>query len=344
MVSDGLCTLLHSAPDGCLLTDPAGQILEANLAAQSLLGVPDAVAIAGKPLAGFLAPGGAERFARVLADVAEHGAVGDLEAELRPFRGVPRRIWARAVLVPDGGGVLWMVRDVTQRAEAQAHREEAGRFREALMLAVAHDLRAPVSVIAGFVELLDNPAVTVPADTVADMVRELGPAIRGMKSVIDNLLDVDRTRPGVVGLRRAAAPIAPLVDRCLATAGLGERAVAEVGVSEADIDAGLAERILANLLVNADRYCPAGSKVAVRIRGVGGGIRIEVDDEGPGIPDGMKEEVFRRYQQLSPGGPGTGIGLYLVQRFAEFHGGRAWVEDRPGGGSSMRVYLPCDYS
>jgi signal transduction histidine kinase len=68
-----------------------------------------------------------------------------------------------------------------------------------------------------------------------------------------------------------------------------------------------------------------------------------VEDEGPGIPDTLKEEVFQPFRQgpnRSPHSPGTGIGLSLVARFAELHGGRAWVEDRPGGGSSFRVYLP----
>ncbi|HWD08707.1 MAG TPA: ATP-binding protein [Actinomycetota bacterium] len=347
MASDELRTLLGLVPDGCLLTDAAGVILEANQVACGLLGVPGAgpAAVAGKPIAGFLAPVEADTFTRALAALAAGGETGDFQAELRPFRGPPRQARFRAARVGDGG-VLWLIRPA----------EGIEGLREALLLSVAHDLRAPLSVINGFVQLLENRAVTVSAETVAEMVRELGPAVRGMTSAIDNLLDVGRTGCGAVALSRTPTPVGPLVERCVAGAGLAERAVVDVVVSAADVDPGLAERILVNLLVNADRYSPPGSKVAVHVRGVGGrnedgqrnedggGIQIEVDDEGPGIPDVMKEKVFDLYRQLSPGGPGAGVGLYLVRRFAEFHGGRAWADDNPGGGASMRVYLPCSYS
>jgi signal transduction histidine kinase len=73
-------------------------------------------------------------------------------------------------------------------------------------------------------------------------------------------------------------------------------------------------------------------------------VLFVVEDDGPGVPQDLREEIFEPFRQ-APGSssehaPGVGIGLSLVAQFAEMHGGRAWVEDRPGGGSLFKVYLP----
>src|SRR5205085_12483000 len=97
--------------------------------------------------------------------------------------------------------------------------------------------------------------------------------------------------------------------------------------------------IVENLLVNASKYTPTGSPVCIRVNAVDGGAMISVDDEGPGVPDDVKEAIFQPFRQAERGSAGAGIGLSLVSKFAELHGGRAWVEDRPGGGACFRVFL-----
>ena len=95
-----------------------------------------------------------------------------------------------------------------------------------------------------------------------------------------------------------------------------------------------------NLLVNASRHTPEGSRLWVRVLPEDGGVLVAVEDEGPGVPDEIKQDIFEPFRKGDPGSAGSGIGLSLVSRFAELHGGRAWVQDRPGGGSSFRVFLP----
>jgi len=112
----------------------------------------------------------------------------------------------------------------------------------------------------------------------------------------------------------------------------------------ASVDAPKVERMLENLLSNAARHTPAGGGIWLRVERTDGGFLLAVEDEGPGVPDALKESVFEAFRR----GPdadatsGSGIGLSLVARFAELHGGRAWVQDRPGGGASFRVVLPDD--
>jgi signal transduction histidine kinase len=111
------------------------------------------------------------------------------------------------------------------------------------------------------------------------------------------------------------------------------------------LDPGKVERIIENLLANAARHTPPDTPVWVRVEhpATGDGVLLAVEDAGAGVPAELRDSVFEPFRQ-GPGtpthAPGVGIGLTLVARFAELHGGRAWVEERPGGGSSFRVLIP----
>jgi signal transduction histidine kinase len=108
------------------------------------------------------------------------------------------------------------------------------------------------------------------------------------------------------------------------------------------VDAPKVERILENLLANAVKYSPEGTPVCVRVERVPEGAILSVEDSGPGVPEDIRESMFEPFRQgdnASAHSPGVGIGLSLVARFAELHGGRAWWEAREGGGSCFRVLL-----
>jgi signal transduction histidine kinase len=116
-----------------------------------------------------------------------------------------------------------------------------------------------------------------------------------------------------------------------------------VGDVETSIDVGKVERILENLLRNAAKHTPTGTPILVRVTGGPDGATVSVEDEGPGIPADMKEFLFQPFRQGAAAratGAGVGIGLSFVAKFAELHGGVASVEDRPGGGTAFRVFLP----
>jgi signal transduction histidine kinase len=111
------------------------------------------------------------------------------------------------------------------------------------------------------------------------------------------------------------------------------------------VDPAKVERIIENLLANAARHTPPETPVWVRVeRAEGGdGVLLAVEDAGAGIPEEQRDSVFEPFRQGPDApayAPGVGIGLTLVSRFAELHGGTAWVEERPGGGSSFRVLIP----
>ena len=97
-----------------------------------------------------------------------------------------------------------------------------------------------------------------------------------------------------------------------------------------------------NLLANALKHAPAGTDVCIRVEGEDDAVLIAVDDRGPGIRESEREAIFELFNrgEASTSVAGAGIGLSLVAQFAALHGGRAWVEENPGGGASFRVLLP----
>jgi signal transduction histidine kinase len=108
-----------------------------------------------------------------------------------------------------------------------------------------------------------------------------------------------------------------------------------------EVDPGKVERVIDNLLVNAARHTPPGTAVLVEIVARADGVVLVVEDEGPGVPDELKEVLFEPFRQgEGSSGRGMGIGLSLVQRFAELHGGSAHVEDAATGGARFVVVLP----
>ena len=108
-----------------------------------------------------------------------------------------------------------------------------------------------------------------------------------------------------------------------------------------EVDPGKVERVVENLLTNAARHTPSGTAVLIEIEARAEGIELVVEDDGPGVPDELKDVLFEPFRQgEASSGRGMGIGLSLVQRFAELHGGSAHVEDATTGGARFVVELP----
>lgn len=125
---------------------------------------------------------------------------------------------------------------------------------------------------------------------------------------------------------------------------LGERSIlVQTDHVVVPVDPPKIERIVENLVMNAVRHTEDDVGIWVRVWAQDGGAVIAVEDDGPGVSVDLRHEIFEPFRQgptSSAHAPGTGIGLSLVAMFADLHGGRAWVEDRRGGGASFRVFLP----
>jgi NtrC-family two-component system sensor histidine kinase KinB len=182
----------------------------------------------------------------------------------------------------------------------------------------------------------------LPAERSQLLLSRLAANAERLEQLVLDLPDLDRLKRGVVEPRRRPTEIAQLVMRVLdSIPETCNVATAEVEAIVADIDAAHVERILENLMVNAVRHTPDGTRVWVRARRIPEGVLLSVEDDGPGVPDRLKTDVFAAFRNGDDSAPkpGVGLGLALVAQLAQLHGGRAWVEDRPGGGASFRVVL-----
>ena len=168
---------------------------------------------------------------------------------------------------------------------------------------------------------------------------------RKLHRLLTNLLDLDRMSRGIVAPNRDDVDVIQILSSVLEESSTDTHPIELTtrGPVHAHVDAAQVERIVENLVANAIRYTPAGTPIWVSATGDAEGVLIVVEDAGPGIPEELRGSIFEPFRQgneVVTHNPGVGIGLSLVTRFAELHGGRAWVEERDGGGASFHVYLP----
>jgi len=251
---------------------------------------------------------------------------------------------------------VWV--DITERKRAaqlqralEAEREQAMQLREVdemkntFLQAVSHDLRTPLAAILGLAVTLERHDLELNAKEAKELASRIAANARKLDRIVNDLLDLDRLGRGIVEPNLALVDVGALVVQILGSSELlaGREVHTDAETVRAQVDPAKVERIVENLLANAVRHTPAGTAIWVRVSPQDEGVLLVVEDEGPGVPVEYREQIFEPFRQ-GPGvpehSPGVGIGLALVARFAELHGGRAWMEDRPGGGASFRVWLP----
>jgi PAS domain S-box-containing protein len=237
------------------------------------------------------------------------------------------------------------LRDSEQREREAAERLRAlDEMKNTFLAAVSHELRSPLTSILGLSLTLER-APDMQEEDRGDLLRRLSSNANKLDRLLKDLLDIDRLNRGIVAPQYRTTDVGALAR------GVVEHLDALVGrdvVVEADpvviaADPPKIERIVENLLTNAVRHTEPDRRIWLRVGPLDDGVVIAVEDDGPGVPESIRDAVFEPFRQgptASPHAPGTGIGLSLVARFAELHGGRAWVEERAGGGASFRVFIP----
>lgn len=217
----------------------------------------------------------------------------------------------------------------------QARTERLSTFGQ-LVGSIAHDIRNPLGVIESSTHLLrqrvgDEPAVRKHVDRISEQVSVAN-------GIISNLLDMIRDRP----LARAPVKLIQVVESAAASLQRPpdvRLALEELeGLPPVSGDAGQLRQIFANLLQNAVHAASPRGEVRVRGRREDGRVALEVTDTGPGVDPATRRRLFEPLITTKPNG--VGLGLALVRRIAERHGGSVEYADRPGGGALFTVHLP----
>jgi two-component system sensor histidine kinase KdpD len=233
---------------------------------------------------------------------------------------------------------------LTQAAAAAVPIAAGDRMRTALLAAVGHDLRTPLAAAKAAVTSLRSGDIRWSRRDHDELLATADESLDQLARLVDNLLDMSRLQAGALSVVRRPVALDDVVPLALDNLGLiGRAVVTDVPADLPDVlaDPGLLERVIANLVANALRYCPPQTPPVVTGSSLGERVELRVIDRGPGIPAAQLDKVFTPFQRLgdTDNTTGVGLGLALSRGLTEVMGGTLTPEETPGGGLTMVVSL-----
>ena len=238
-------------------------------------------------------------------------------------------------------GVVWTVRDVSERARLE-------RLKSEFVATASHELRSPLTSIKGFAELL------LRTKGLGDRQREFTETIvlstNRLVDLVNDLLDVTRIEAGRLELQRRPMQVSDVVDEVVTLMRPRfEDKEQRLEIDADDAPAALGDparmrQVVTNLLTNAHLYTPVGGLVRIEVAGERDWVSLAICDTGAGMTEEQVRHIFDRfYRGQFDGGekqPGTGLGLSIVKSLVDLHGGRIDVESQPGEGTTFTVRVP----
>jgi signal transduction histidine kinase len=255
-------------------------------------------------------------------------------------------------------GLATAIHDTSERLrerEVQLRRETekalaASKAKTEFLAKMSHELRTPLNSIIGFSDLMLEQYEYVPDEKRRRFLENIDRSGRHLLRLINDLLDIARVEAGKMEFVFETVDLQTIIGRVVATTAplfAKRRQSVSLEMSSDELltrgDAGRLDQVVLNLLSNANKFSPEGSRIVVAGRRDGGHCVLEVRDEGMGIAESDRARIFEEFEQASPFGlntEGAGLGLALVRRLIEAHGGTVVVESEVGKGSSFIVRLP----
>src|SRR5262245_58354705 len=351
--------ILDAALDCIVTIDAGGRIVEFNPAAERTFGFLRAEVL-GRPLAETIVPPAyraahQQGFARYLAGGARRvlGRRVELEAARKDGTLLPVELAITEVRVGGRRMFTAYLRDLSERRAAEGellrqrealHQRQKMAALGSLLAGVAHELNNPLAIVVGQAQLLLETS-TEPA--ARQRAAKIQAAAERCARIVRAFLDMARKREPVrrdVELNALVAEALGLVAYGLRASGIEVRPVLEPALPRISADPDQLHQVVTNLLINAQHALedrPEPRYLVVRTRaGKRGFIRLEVSDNGPGIPPEVRPRIFEPFFTTKPTGAGTGVGLSVTHAMVEQHGGRLSFSETPGGGATFAVELP----
>ena len=240
--------------------------------------------------------------------------------------------------------VAYREQQLAEAARAAEPLAESDRQRTALLNAVSHDLRTPIAAAKAAVSSLRTAEVPWSAGQRDELLATAEDALDRLTGLVTNLLDLSRLQVGALPVVPVAVGLDDVVARALDTVDPDVKVDLDVpaDLPEVRADAGLLERVIANVVQNALRYTPSGCVVRVAGSSHQGRVELRVIDRGPGFASGSTETMFRPFQRADDApadGAGVGLGLAIARGFTEAMGGAITAEPTPGGGATIVISL-----
>jgi two-component system phosphate regulon sensor histidine kinase PhoR len=329
--------VLSHLGEGVVLVDSSGVIRLWNAAAETITGL-TAEQVCGAPAEAAL-PAWRSVVGRIpTSEPDERSRPETIPLEIRG-----RELWLSIAGVEFGDGTVYAFRDATSE-----HRLEA--IRAEFVATVSHELRTPLAALHGAALTLTQRGHELPTETQDKLLGMISLQSKRLASLVEDILLAGQLDAGSLRVEHepfdAASVARAAVDEARQRAAT--RAMLRISMS-ADLprvlgDEGRTHQVLANLIDNAVKYSPAGSRVDVEVQREAASIRFSVRDRGPGIPRAEQEHVFEKFYRLDPdhhhGVGGSGLGLYICRQLVSSMHGRIWVESAPERGSIFGFELP----
>jgi len=339
-------TILKNIADGVIVTDPENKVLVANSVAESWFGLSEKD-ILEQPVEKIIYE---QNLLSLINKIRREGNHDDTTVELIIKPDNKRKqivLQAKAAQVIDTEnkliGIVTIFRDITKD-------KEIDRMKTELVSMVAHELRSPLTSIAGFSELLLDAGVTQEqskeyAEIILKESNRLG-------ELINKFLDITRIESGKSQVHKTPVQIGQVIESILEmNMYLAERKGMKVHLNIPDdlatvwVDREMMGEVVLNLFSNAVKYSPEGKTITIKVEDKDDNQLVRVVDQGYGIPEKSLNKIFDKFYRVADNEfiqevTGSGLGLSLVKEIIELHDGSIWVESKPGEGSTFTFSIP----
>jgi len=328
--------LIDTIPDGVLLLDNRNSIIYANITALKLLGINTKAqpVILPRSITNEIF---AQEFEKLLSKKDKFTKIEldspsiDNKNIIKSYRVISSQFMLATLKKP---GRIIIIRDITSEKEVEKAKEDFFHM-------ITHDMRAPLSTIQGYIEILHKKFPSSPStDKYFQNILYSSKKLRGM---IDDILNTTKLERGTMTLQLDKVSAKELINRVRdnhVPVALPKNINLKVENPEPDFefycDPALIERVITNLVGNSLKFTPQGGEITIGASSDENFVTIWVKDTGPGIPDDKKEMIFEKYSQMEEHkSQGFGLGLAMCKMTVELHKGKIWVESELGKGSKF---------
>ncbi len=356
--------LFDFAPDGYLLTDPAGVIQQANRAAVALLNAPSALLV-NKPLIVFVAPTERKAFRAQLIHLLQARRVEEWAVRIQPRGGAPFEASLTVAVAHDPKGrvvgLYWLLRDITRRKQAEEAlrqakeaAEAANRTKSEFLATMSHELFTLLGIILGYTYLMLEGAFGTLTATQADIVWRVKRHALELHELLVALLDLSQLEVGRLPLETTEVDIPTLLEEIKAEtqemcegSGLHFRWTVEANLALIHTDPRKLKVVIKNLMRNAVKF-PSEGSITVDAHAHPDGVEISILDTAMELPEKALSLIFAPFHHTQNSttdqDEGMGLRLHIVKRLLDLLGGTVTVESKVGYGSTFRVWVPRESS
>jgi signal transduction histidine kinase len=278
------------------------------------------------------------------------GVINVIRREPRPFTA--QQIALLKTFADQAVIAIENVRLFRELQQKSRQLEAASQHKSEFLANMSHELRTPLNAVIGFSEVLTARMFGDLNEKQDEYLKDIHASGTHLLSLINDILDLSKIEAGRMELEVSAFDLPAAIDNALTLVRerAGRRSISlqtaiDPHLGQLRADERKLKQILLNLLSNAIKFTPEGGRIDVTAAPVGGFVQVAVSDTGIGIAAEDLDAVFEEFRQVGDAdkkAEGTGLGLSLCRKFVELHGGRIWVESRPGVGSTFAFTIPAD--